>query len=59
MQFYGEVCGRHVLLGTAVQAADKLHLRQTETWGKCCSALVCLEGQTPQPDFLAVSITQQ
>lgn len=33
MQFYGEVCGHHVLLGTAVQAADKLHLRQTEPSG--------------------------
>lgn len=29
MQFYGEVCGHHVLLRTAVQAADKLPLRQT------------------------------
>jgi hypothetical protein len=29
MKFYGGVCGHHVLLGTAVQAADKLPLRQT------------------------------
>lgn len=45
MQFYGEVCGHHVLLGTAVQAADKLHLRQTEPSGEALHG-VSLPGRT-------------
>lgn len=54
------VCGYHVLLGTVVRAADKLHLRQMETSGAAWHS-ISFSGRTqaPQPDFLLLGIIQQ